>query len=145
MNTFITGLALLCLSISASAQTMYRCGNTFSQQPCSAGAKEVPTSGVPQPIVATVASPDQVEKMKVACRSWITNVPSWKDRSSIQIGEIKRLDPERRDVAGRSQLVVPYMALVNAKNSMGGYTGERPYGCYTNGDETKIIDWYQPG
>lgn len=131
---------------AAEAQTMYRCGNNFSQTPCGDGAREVRAAGVAQPVVAPPLAPiDRVRETDLAarCLHAIRTIPSWKDRESLKISR-----PERaaagvaRDIDGRRIAVVPWYAQVNAKNSYGGYTGDKMANCYYDSTESKIVDLY---
>ncbi|WHZ11751.1 MAG: hypothetical protein OJF60_002190 [Burkholderiaceae bacterium] len=61
--------AMLALASACHAQTMYRCGNTFSQQPCSADAQPlaVPTPAAGAATLApTPPKPDKVKPTPVA-------------------------------------------------------------------------------
>ena len=79
------------------------------------------------------------------CEQWIRSIPGWKDPDSIKHDGITRGKHETRKINGQSQIVVPYYAMVNAKNSYGAYAGARPYICYANQGETNIIDFYKAG
>jgi hypothetical protein len=80
------------------------------------------------------------------CRKWISNVPVWKDKDSVRIGKITRdQQAETRTVRGKTMIVRPYYAGVNAKNSYGGYGGERTFVCYADAAETQVVDLFEPG
>jgi hypothetical protein len=140
------GVWLAASASGAAAQTLYRCGNTFSQTPCGDGAREVRAAGVAQPVVAPPLGPiDGVRETDLAarCVHAIRSIPSWKDRESLKVSR-----PERaaagvaRDVNGRRIAVVPWYAQVNAKNSYGGYTGDKMANCYFDSTESRIVDLY---
>lgn len=138
---FTAAVALL-LPASVGAQTMYRCGTTFSQQPCGADAKAIATVGVVQP--ERPADPSKVVAMQAACQQWVREKPAWKDRDSVRSTTPVRQKLDTRTVAGVGQLVVPYRTMVNAKNSYGAYQGEKTYTCFADRDESKIIDLQMP-
>lgn len=121
---------------------MYRCGNTFSQQPCGSDAKAIATVGVVQP--ETALTPAKIAAMQSECQQWVRDKPSWKDRDSVKTSVPVRGKLDARTVNGVAQLVVPYRALVNAKNSYGAYQGEKTYICYASRDESKIVDLQMP-
>lgn len=128
------------------AQTMYRCGSTFSQTPCGEGAREVRAAGVAQPVVAPPLAPiDGVRETDLAarCVHAIGSIPSWKDRESLKVSRPERATAGGvRDVDGRRLAVVPWYAQVNAKNSYGGYTGDKMANCYFDSTESRIVDLF---
>jgi hypothetical protein len=152
-------LALLIAAGAAGAQTMYRCGSTYSQAPCGPDAQQIgarpkaapnpaPVSAAagPKKVLDTIPEdPVKAEAMRAQCREWITRVPAWKDRDSVKVGEIKRAGLAMREVAGREQRVRAYATVVNAKNGFGGYGGERLAICWTDDAETTMLDLYLPG
>lgn len=140
--TLFTAATLLLLPTYVSAQTMYRCGNTFSQHPCGADAQVIATVGVVQP--ERNVDPAKITTMQTECQQWIRDKPSWKDRDSVKVSMPVRGKLDTRTVKGVGQMVVPYRAMVNAKNSYGAYQGENTYTCYANRDESKIIDLQMP-
>ncbi|AVQ83806.1 hypothetical protein [Variovorax sp. PMC12] len=139
------GLASVAVA-GASAQTLYRCGNTFSQTPCGEGAREVRASGVAQPVVPPPLAPiDKKRETDLAarCIHAIRTIPSWKDRDSLKIAVPERATAGvARDVEGRRIAVVPWYGQVNAKNSYGGYTGDKMANCYFDSTESRIVDLF---
>lgn len=137
---------LIAACTHAAAQTMYRCGNTYSQSPCGADASELKAAGVPQPIATSALeplSPDRHEQVKATCEHGIRTRPSWKDRETLKIGEIRR--GKRSEVVtlnGKRQSIVPWYAIVNARNSYGAYIGERIVDCYFDSKEDTLLDVY---
>lgn len=138
----LIALAFLLAAGTAGAQTMYRCGNTFSQEPCGPGATEIKAAGVPQPIVDTVKEdPAKTAAMGAACQEYLTRAPAWKDRASVRVSGVQRGRLADATIAGKTTRVRMYGAIVNAKNGFGGYSGERLALCYTDVAETKILDF----
>lgn len=131
---------------SAWAQTMYRCGSTFSQTPCGEGAREVRAPGVAQPVVAPpLALIDAAREGELAaiCMDAIRMLPAWKDRDSLKIARPQRAAAgTARDVNGRRMAVVPWYGHVNGKNSYGGYVGDKLANCYFDSTESRIVDIY---
>lgn len=144
--TFDVVIAAMCaLPATALSQQMYRCGNTFSQQPCGPEATTIKSHGVLQPSVATgPENAEKVARMKDLCREMLIRVPDWKDRDSLKIGEIYRGQAEVRTINGSAQVVRLYVTRINGKNSYGAYTGEKGAACYANEHETKVLDIFVP-
>lgn len=140
-------LAVLALSLPAAAQQMYRCGNTFSQQPCGANATVIATPGVSQPAVLPVdnvpADPATVSAAKAACVASIR--ASLRDPESMKVSDIQRrqidwlepLPPFRTPAR-------VYLADVNAKNAFGGYTGEQRWACLFDTQEHSLLRLISP-
>lgn len=166
--------SLLFVAMGTPAQTMYRCGNAYSDTPCGPDVKvlnapkpkpandddylkklksdiadtersliqrrdELAFVKATQPLPTNPADPEKTAKMQEDCRIWITNVRDWKDRDSLKISAPKRGTAEYRWVHKKAVIAWPYYALVNAKNSYGGYVGERPMACYADMAETTIL------
>lgn len=136
----IMGGALLCGAAFASAQTMYRCGNTFSQQPCGQDAKEVAIQGVPQPRkvppmpVDEPASPETLAAARTMCEAAITG--QLKDPASAKFDAPIRMGLRRTP---DGVILRDYTVYVNAKNSFGGYTGAKRWTCSLNAAETSVL------
>ena len=137
---------LVLVAHSAHAQKMYRCGNTYSQTPCGAEAQEVKAAGVPQPIPTSTLpelSPGRHEEVRAMCERGIRMRPAWKDPDSVKISAIQRAKrTEVVTLAGKRQEIAPWYAGVNAKNSYGGYTGEKIVDCYFDAKEQVLLDVY---
>ncbi len=133
-------------SACAFGQPMYRCGSTFSQQPCGPDATEIKGHGGPQPSMPQgPGEPEKVARMKALCREMLIQAPSWKDRDSLKIGEIRRGKADVKTIDGAPQVVRLYLTTVNGKNSYGAYTGDKPAVCYANEHETRVLDLLTPG
>ena len=140
MKTALATLLFL-LTTFAHTQGIYRCGNSFTEQPCGADAKVVQT---PQVRVASMkALPDTppadsvIEANKLACAAAVRS--AMKDPESARMGEARRSRPDVDYFKGRSFHVVTYFVNANGKNSYGGYTGEKLHICSFDPDETRII------
>ena len=151
MRDVLMGALLFAALSSAQAQTLFRCGNNFSQTPCSGEAKTVYRCGgvasdKPCPTDAKIAdlqtkspSSDRIETMKEACMTWLRTVPEWKDRDSLKFGAVSRGKFDVKTLNGTPTVVVSYLTTINGKNSYGAYVGERVAVCYANEQETKIL------
>jgi hypothetical protein len=127
------------------AQQMYRCGSTFSQQPCGPDATVIKNQGMLQPSIPQgPGEAEKVTRMKALCREMLIRAPSWKDRDSLKVSEIYRGKADVRTIDGMPQVVRLYVTTVNGKNSYGAYTGDKPAVCDVNEHETKVLDLYTP-
>lgn len=137
-------LLLALLSTGAHAEKVYRCGSVFSQQPCGADAKvtEIAT-GTPGGVrklqdTATDATKQRSQEM---CKSAV--VGQLKDPESARFASIARGIPLERPMpapGGPMTKTVSYSGYVNAKNAMGGYTGDKMFGCTLNFAETEVLE-----
>ncbi|HEY3046819.1 MAG TPA: hypothetical protein VGJ72_05050 [Polaromonas sp.] len=132
---------LALLGATGHAQTMYRCGNTFSERPCGPDAKVlVQGPAKEQPLVAlpdTPPSADVIEANKLACASAVRN--AMKDPEAARIGTVTRSGPGVDYFQMRTFQVVIYFVNANGKNSYGGYTGEKLHMCSFDPSEKTII------
>ena len=67
-----------------------------------------------------------------------------RDPDSTKITGFRRGEVSKRCTKPPLQ-VRDYWMQINSKNGYGGYTGDKPYRCTTDIDETKIIDIHQIG
>ena len=92
---------------------------------------------------APVEHADRVQAMQLQCEAMLRNVPAWKDKDSVKFSAIYRgkVTSIRLDDENRFSEVpaVQYLTMVNAKNSFGAYTGDKPAICYANSTESKIL------
>lgn len=144
MGRWFLAVCLTVMGATAGAQTMYKCGTTFSQTPCAPDAKEVRAAGVPQPVVAPplpAATPQREAELAVKCHLALRDIPAWKDRESLRIEPPSRgREAVVRDINGVRRPVIPYYTTINARNSYGGYTGEKAAACYFDMAEERIVD-----
>ncbi len=82
---------------------------------------------------------DRVQKMKEQCEDMLRKAPAWIDRGSVMFTGFFRGSVTTMKIGDQSVAVVEYLTKVNAKNSYGGYVGEKPAICYANMGETKIL------
>ena len=145
-RSFVIVLFAALAASSAHAQKMYRCGNTFSQVPCGQDAQEVRAAGVPQPVPTTTLAeltPERHAEVRAMCERGIRGRPAWKDPDSVTISTIRRAKrTEVVTLGGKRREIAPWYAAVNAKNSYGGYTGEKIVDCYFDAKEEALLDVY---
>ena len=119
-------------SSNTSAQTMYRCGNMFSQIPCDkVGAIPI--------ITGTPTQSTPVLKGRLLCKAAVPQRLALKDPYSavVDVGESSR--PAVIEYAGQPMMSREYLVTVNAKNSYGAYVGVKPYSCYLSENETNVL------
>jgi hypothetical protein len=80
MNKAIFALAMFAAAGTAGAQTMYRCGSSYSQQPCAGGSEVAglaprPASDVAQAKAAAQADAKRAEAMEKARLAQEKNAP----------------------------------------------------------------------
>ncbi|WP_341887252.1 hypothetical protein [Variovorax sp. YR752] len=132
------GAVALLLAASAggaAAQTMYRCGNTYSQTPCAPDA-------VPQRGHADAAT----EKAGGAqgydlCAS---HAPESVETPEPQSARVQQVGPRKAEViqyAGQPIAAHRYDLTVDAKTAYGVYSGPRPYACWVSEDQRRILQF----
>lgn len=144
MRTILLSLTLV-VSGAAGAQGIYRCGNTFSEQPCGPGAITIqPARPAPAPqstlgpLPDTPASPETVAAAKAACVAAVR--AKLKDPDSLKLGAVERRGTWYAYVGDQRVPARAYAVNANARNSYGGYTGERTYLCSMDlATETTIL------
>jgi len=136
MNTrFLAALAAcLLMPLPTLAQQVYRCGNTFSQVPCAAGAASARVSPAAGP-----ADADTLAQGKELCASAGLRLLGLPDPESARIESLVKADAEVIQYAGQPIVARKYRMVVNAKNAYGAYEGARAYACYLSEDEHRVL------
>lgn len=121
----------------AIAQT--RCiidGKTVIQeQPCPGVRRSESLPLTYDPLLETAnkaaGNTEAIEIGIVTCRRQTPKSQAWKDPDSVKVGKVAggkmvSIGPRGSQAAARA-----FVVMINAKNSFGGYVGEKPYFCYT--------------
>ncbi len=126
------------------------CGPAWAVNKCTVGGKTVyqdaPCAGDGHKVDTTSAGPSNADVAAAAgaaaalCETALRKAPAWKDPDSVQISDVVRVGFTTIQLHGTTLAVVKYGATTNAKNSYGGYVGQKPAFCYLNGTETKVLD-----
>lgn len=124
---------LLALPLAAGAQSVYKCGNTFSQTPCGSDARQISTA--PAPVVPPSA--ELVATSTATCEARVR--AALLDPDAAKISNIRRAGPVDRTVDGVRIAGVAYLVDVNAKNAFGGYTGVKTHMCIFSADESRFL------
>jgi len=139
-NTLLV-FALFFLSTAANAQA-YRCnvgGKMVIQDiPCG-GA--LPRDNTSQAATTNYAANDggPIEAGKSLCREQGPQRIAWKDPESIRVGSVYGGKMTVVDLGGVKTGGRQFFVEVNAKNSYGGYVGNKSLICYTSQDGNRII------
>lgn len=125
---FLIPLALAA-ALPVGAQTMYRCGSSFSDHPCVPGQVPVVTAPAVRPVDPPV-SQEVEDAAKAACVARLTRDIQFRDADSVKVLGVQRRGILRGD--GSTPPTRVYQMSVNAKNAYGGYTGPKEYFCHTD-------------
>ncbi|MET0333433.1 MAG: hypothetical protein ABW190_04115 [Rhizobacter sp.] len=133
MRLLFTMLVAALMAGTAGAQTLYRCGNTYSQTPCAADAASARLSANAAPDVAAGSGGQEL------CASEGVAQLGFPDPESTRVRSITRAGTEVIQYAGKALAARRYNMVLNTKNSSGAYTGERSYHCYLSEDERRVL------
>lgn len=118
-------VALLLLLPSLAFGQVYRCGATYQSQPCDGGR---------QLEIRSTAPAVSQERAKAFCDTLLQ--ARLKDPDSAKMdGDWRYIGAQRYD----GQAALAWGRMVNAKNSFGGYTGEKPVVCYLSPDGERML------
>ena len=142
LGIFVGLLSSLWLAAGACpAQTLYKCGSTFSQTPCASTAEEVT---VPKGRTATTASTEVPGQGLEMCRAAVPRMSGVKDPYSAVIESIGEVRHDTLRIGDESVIVKRYDVLMNAKNSYGAYAGAKLYRCFVSVDEKRLLEVQVP-
>jgi hypothetical protein len=130
----LTATVAVLLAGTSDAQTLYRCGNTFSQVPCAADAASMQTRADKVADAPTAAHGADL------CSTAAPTILALSDPYSMQIESVKRAPAESILYGNRPTTAHTYLMLINAKNQYGAYTGTRAYACHLSEDEQRVLD-----
>jgi len=149
MKKMVLFVGALVLVSAAQSQTLYRCGNTFSQTPCGKDAQTLNVGPKPDAAPSNVSrlveeakkrpppTPDVVAFNIQSCERKIRS--SMKDPEAARISQGSRMGPSVGYASERIFPEVSYSFKVNGKNSYGAYTGEKLYTCSFDLAEKDIL------
>lgn len=87
---------------------------------------------------AQAQAPDMAEHVCVLnLEKWVT----FRDPDSIKVVSVSEGKAEVIDYADTRLVGVKFTVMVNSKNERGGYTGARPYQCYTSEDRRRVLNY----
>jgi len=126
-------LLVLLLAGVAQSQTVYRCGNQFSQTPCAADAQARPNAGV-APAVA--ASGPRGFALCTAEAMRRLQPPEPASTRVLQLGE-RRTEVIR--YADRSLAAPRYELSADVKTAYGLYGGPLRFACWLSEDQARVL------
>jgi hypothetical protein len=144
---FTLALISVGVSYSVSSQPMYRCGNSYSQTPCGPDAKKVDivvqrSGGQPARQLKDDATEETKARTVELCKAAV--IARLKDPESARFSGISRSNSLERPLPALNGPLVKTSGVngfINAKNSMGGYTGDKLFFCSVDfATESKVID-----
>lgn len=131
----IAAIALVAHAAPASAQQMYKCGNTFSQTPCAPDAVAKPVQSSAAPDAASGLS--GYELCAAAARK-MANSPEPETARIQPIGERRS---EVIQYAGKPIATHRYDLAIDAKTQYGVFSGLQPYACWLSEDQRRVLQF----
>jgi hypothetical protein len=125
------GLLLALLPTLASAQQLYRCGNTFSQKPCGSDAAAVRVPGAAVPTSGSNA-PGQVCAKRVIATTTAQG-------GSARIVDTQTAGTEVIQYAGQSMAARLYAVTVARTDAQGRDLGPVTIQCYASEDDQRVL------
>ena len=138
--------AMILASTAAVAQGAYKCrsgsGHVYQDSPCPESARRsesMPAGAIAAAPESAAQSAGPIAAGKSLCRELAPKHVAWKDPESLRVvdafgGKMDVVDLGGVKTAGRT-----FYVEVNAKNSYGGYVGQKPLICYTSQDGLRIL------
>lgn len=133
----LVGAALLCATGLAGAQTMYRCGNTFSQKPCGDGATavKVPGAGASGAASPGTTAPGGSTSQAACTRAALGARPTERLRvESVEFGGTEVIQ-----YAGSSVAAKLYRISLAESAVDGSTLGYRSVTCYMSEDGQRVL------
>ncbi|MEO8153992.1 MAG: hypothetical protein ABI605_13040 [Rhizobacter sp.] len=125
--------ALFALPITAPAQQLYRCGNTYSQTPCAPDAAPARISAGAAPEQAVGSSGKEL------CASEGVAQLRFPDPESTRVQSVVKAGAEVIRYADKPIAARKFNLVINTKDGAGAYTGDRSYVCYLSEDERRVL------
>ncbi len=136
----LVGAALLCATGLAGAQTMYRCGNTFSQKPCGDSATTVKVPANAAPSEASAPAPAQASGgAGQACSSAAISAASRNDGSKLRVEGIRPAGTGVVQYAGQAVAGRKYVVQLAAVSPTGMPLGQVALTCYLSEDDRRVL------
>jgi hypothetical protein len=136
MNPCRRSLIAACIasaSALAGAQTMYRCGNVYSQTPCASDAAAV------RPRVNAVADAAPGPQGADLCTATAVRELALDDGAAIQIASVAKAPAEVIQYADKPTATRKYLVDLKVKSAAVVYDGPRSYACNLSEDERRVL------
>ena len=117
----------------ASAEQLYRCGNTYSQTPCAADAtaKKLPSSAAPD-------APPGLQGESLCASEGVLRLGLADPEGARVIGVAQR-GTEVIQYADRPTAARKFAVRINPRNAQGGYAGEQVFFCFLSEDGRRVL------
>jgi hypothetical protein len=131
----IVAIGLFAITHHASAQQLYRCGNTYSQTPCAADAasKSVYSGSAP----ARAPGLSGYELCAAHAVKYVAS-PEPESARTMPVGQRKT---EVIRYAGQSVAAHRFDLTVDAKTTYGVYSGPVTYSCWLSEDQARMLQF----
>lgn len=120
---------------SAPAQTLYRCGNTYSQVPCAPDA--VARTGRADAPAEKTGGPQGYE----LCASHATTAVESPEPQTARVQQVGLRRAEVIQYADKPVASHRYDLSVDAKTAYGVYSGPQPYSCWLSEDQRRVLQF----
>jgi hypothetical protein len=120
-----------------------RCKGTAGARQLAERGKSMKSGGILLVAIGLWALGAQAQDVDTshACVREITKWVSFKDPESIRVMSLTGPEFEAIDYANTRLLAYKFTLMVNSKNVQGGYTGARPYTCWTSEDRQRVLKY----
>jgi hypothetical protein len=131
--THLIAVACIAASVSpAGAQTLYRCGNVYSQTPCAPGAATVKAR---TNAVADAAPGPQGGEL---CSATVTRELQLDEAGPVQIASVTKAPAEVIQYADKPTATRKYIVTLGVK-PYAPFDGPRSYACHLSEDERRVL------
>ena len=124
-------------STLASAQTLYRCGNVYSQTPCAPDAATLKARSNP---VADAAPGLQAGEL---CSATVMRELQLDEAGPVQIGSVTKAPAEVIQYADKPTATRKYIVNLKVKPTT-PFDGPRSYTCHLSEDERRVLRFGAP-
>lgn len=128
-------IALLAVAAPAAAQQLYRCGNTYSQTPCSAEARPARLFQGQAPEKAP--GPTGFELCAAAAGAKVSAA----DPDGVRVQPLGPRVSEVIQFAGQPLSAHRYDLAVDTRTAYGGYAGPVAYSCWVSEDQARVLQF----
>jgi hypothetical protein len=141
MRTQLLVLTAICIAAAPAcvgAQTLYRCGNVYSQTPCASDAApvraraDVPADAAPGPHGAELCATTARSELQID------------DASPVQIASVVKAQAEVIQYADRPTATRQYTVKLTVKRAYAEPDGPRTYACHLSEDERRVLRFAPP-
>lgn len=131
----IFAVGLISLTHHASAQQLYRCGNTYSQIPCAADAASKSVYSGAAPVQAPGLSGYEL------CAAHAVKYVASPEPESARTMPMGQRRTEVIKYAGQSVAAHRFDLTVDAKTTYGVYSGPMAYSCWLSEDQARMLQF----